>query len=123
MSFSTSMTRLITVLTLGGAAALSVQFSVQAQETTTPATPRADQREAKQQARIAQGAASGTLTAREAQRLEREQGRINQAEANAKADGTVTKHERRRLHRMQDAASKDIHHAKHNARGASAPGN
>lgn len=119
MNFPTSMPRLIAILALGSAAALSVQ----AQEPTTPATPRADQREAKQQARIAQGAASGTLTARETQRLEREQGRINQAEANAKADGTVSKHERRRLHRMQDAASKDIHHAKHNAKGASAPGN
>lgn len=119
MSFSTSMTRLITVLALGSAAALSAQ----AQDSATPATPRADQREAKQQARIAQGAASGTLTARETRRLEREQNRINQAEANAKSDGTVTKHERRRLHRMQDAASKDIHHAKHNDKSASAPGN
>lgn len=83
------------------------------------ATPRVDQREANQQARIAQGAASGALTARETQRLEREQAVINKAEAQAKADGTVSKPERRKLHRMQDRASHDIHRAKHNARTAS----
>ena len=79
-------------------------------------TPRVDQREAHQQARIAQGAASGSLTARETQRLEKEQAHINNAEAKAKADGTVTAKERRRLHAMQDGASRDIHRKKHNDR-------
>ena len=82
---------------------------------STPATPRVDQREANQQARIAQGAASGQLTPKETNRLEKEQAVVNKAEANAKADGTVTKHERRRLHRLQDGASRDIHHQKHDA--------
>lgn len=85
-------------------------------------TPVVDKREANQQARIAQGAASGSLTAKETQRLEKEQARINTAEANAKADGTVTRHERRKLHAMQDKASHDIHRKKHNDRAASAPG-
>jgi hypothetical protein len=85
------------------------------------ATPGIDKREAAQQARIAQGAQTGTLTPRETQRLEKEQGRINTTEANAKADGVVTGKERRKLHAMQDGASRDIHHKKHNARGASAP--
>jgi hypothetical protein len=96
---------LIAVLTLASASAFA-----QAN------TPRVDQREANQQARIAQGAASGTLTAHETQRLEREQAHINNAEARAKADGTVTAKERRRLHAMQDGASRDIHRKKHNAR-------
>lgn len=86
-------------------------------------TPNIDKREANQQARIAQGAASGSLTGKETQRLEKEQARIDTAEANAKADGKVTRHERRKIHAMQDAASKDIHHKKHNDRAASAPGN
>ena len=88
---------------------------------STPATPRVDQREANQQARIAQGAASGQLTPRETNRLEKEQAVVNQAEANAKADGTVTKHERRRLQRLQDRASKDIHRQKHDAQAVPKP--
>lgn len=84
----------------------------------TAATPRVDQREAHQQARIANGAASGQLTGKETVRLEKEQAAINKAEAHAKADGTVTHHERKRLHRMQKAASHDIHHQKHDAQTA-----
>ncbi len=84
-------------------------------------TPRIEQREAHQQARIAQGAASGSLTAQETLRLEKEQARIDTAESKAKSDGTVTAKERRRLHAMQDGASRDIHRKRHNARAASAP--
>jgi hypothetical protein len=87
----------------------------------TPATPRADQREVNQQGRIAQGAASGELTGRETNRLEKEQAAINRTEARAKADGRVTKHERRHLHRMQNAASKDIRHQKHDGQVAAKP--
>lgn len=99
---------LLTVLALGAASAFA-----QAPGTNTP---RVDQREANQQARIAQGAASGNLTPHETQRLEKEQAHINNAEAKAKADGTVTAKERRRLHAMQDGASRDIHRKKHNNR-------
>lgn len=84
-------------------------------------TPRVDQREANQQARIAQGAASGSLTPSETQKLEREQARIDKTEARAKADGKVTAKERRHLHAMQDKASRDIYRKKHNARATSAP--
>jgi hypothetical protein len=85
-------------------------------------TPRVDQREANQQARIAQGAASGALTPHETHRLEKEQAHINRAEDRAKSDGTVTRAERRRLHNMQDAAGRDIRRKKHNDRAASGPG-
>jgi len=81
-------------------------------------TPQIDQREAKQQARIAEGANSGALTVKETLHLEREQARINTVEAKAKSDGAVTHQERRKLHAMQDKASRDIHHAKHNGRVA-----
>ena len=89
-----------------------------AQGATTPTTPRVDQREATQQQRIAAGAASGQLTAKETNRLQNEQARIGTAEARAKADGTVTRAERRHLHRMRDRASKHIHHQKHDAQTA-----
>jgi len=82
------------------------------------ATPRVDQREARQQERIANGAASGQLTAKETQRLEKQQAHINATEASAKADGKVTAKERRRLDRMQDRASKDIRAEKHDAKTA-----
>lgn len=84
----------------------------------TPATPRADQREANQQARIANGAASGQLTSRETSRLETQQAVVNRAEDRAKADGSVTRHERKRLHRMQHSTSKRIHRQKHDAQTA-----
>ena len=83
-----------------------------------PATPRVDQRKANQQQRIAAGAASGQLTAKETTRLEKEQAHVNSAEAKAKADGTVTKKERAHLHRLQNRTSKDIHHQKHDAQTA-----
>lgn len=101
---------LIALLTLAGASAFA--------QTPGTQTPRVDQREANQQSRIAQGAASGSLTAHETQRLEEEQARIDTAEAKARSDGTVTAKERRRLHAMQDGASRDTHRKKHNERTA-----
>ena len=66
-------------------------------QAAAPVTPRIDQREANQQARIDAGVASGQLNARETNRLDKQQARIARAEANAKADGTVTAKERRHL--------------------------
>ncbi len=83
-----------------------------------PATPRVDQREANQQARIEAGVASGQLNRREARRLEREQAQIRAAERHAKADGVVTPRERRQIERMQKQASANIHAEKHDGQGA-----
>jgi len=112
-----SHTALFALLTLAGAGAFAQAASVPGTN-----TPRIDQREANQQARIANGAANGSLTAHETQRLEKEQARVDNAEAKAKADGTVTARERRRITAMQDGASRDIRRKRHNARAASAPG-
>ncbi len=106
----TSPKTLFALLALAGASAFA--------QTPGTHTPRVDLREAHQEARIAQGAASGSLTAQETQRLEKEQARIANAEAKAKSDGTVTAKERRRLHAMQDGASRDIRRKKHNERTA-----
>ncbi|MCE4557122.1 hypothetical protein [Pelomonas cellulosilytica] len=105
---------LIALLSLASAGAFA--------QTPGTNTPRVDQREANQQARIASGAANGSLTPHETQRLEKEQARIDNAEAKAKADGTVTAQERRRLHVMQDGASRDIHRKRNNNRAAGTPG-
>ena len=76
-------------------------------------TPRVDQREANQAARIEQGAASGSLTPREAARLDRGQQRVERMEARAKSDGVVTAGERARLHQAQDTQSRHIAAQKH----------
>ena len=102
-------TRLIALMSLAGFAALS-----QAQT----ATPRIDQREAHQQARIQQGVASGTLTRQETRHLERQQARIHRAELHAKADGVVTPTERARLTHLQNKASRTIERDKLNNRVA-----
>jgi len=76
-------------------------------------TPRINRRERDQQQRIRQGIQSGSLTRREAGRLEAEQGRIRVDEARAKADGHVSYRERERLDRELDRASRDIYRQKH----------
>ena len=92
-----------------------VSTAASAQGAASAPMPRVDARQAEQQKRIEQGAATGALTPKETQRLEREQAGITKAESKAKADGTVTAHERKRLNHMQNAASKDIKHQKHDA--------
>ncbi|MGQ9916204.1 MAG: hypothetical protein ACUVS7_02185 [Bryobacteraceae bacterium] len=75
------------------------------------------QRQQQQQARILQGIRSGSLTAREAARLERGQARIGREIRRDRADGAgMTVRERAKAHRMLDRASRDISRLKHNPR-------
>jgi uncharacterized membrane protein YebE (DUF533 family) len=83
------------------------------------ATPKLDQREANQQQRINQGVATGQLTPREANNLQRRENKLNANEARAKADGVVTPAERRRLQREANHNSRKIYHKKHNRRHSS----
>lgn len=76
-------------------------------------TPNFDQRQLNQERRIEQGVASGSLTAREANRLERGQQRVDNIEQRVKADGVVTRQERARLHQAQDVQSRRIAVQKH----------
>ena len=76
-------------------------------------TPRVDQREANQERRIDQGVAAGSLTPREANRLERGQQHVDNMENRAKADGVVTRQERARLNHAQNVQSKRIYAQKH----------
>ena len=76
-------------------------------------TPRVDQREANQEQRIEQGVASGALTQREANRMERGQQHVENMETRAKADGVVTRRERARLNEAQNVESRRIYEQKH----------
>ncbi len=76
-------------------------------------TPRIDERQANQEARIDRGITSGELTNREAHRLEHQQNVINRYENNARADGKVTAKERQRLTHAQHHASQAIYRQKH----------
>lgn len=77
------------------------------------ATPKIDQRQANQQQRIDQGAASGQLTGKEAARLEKGQERVQAMEDKAKADGKVTAKERARLKQAENVQSRHIAKEKH----------
>ena len=89
----------------------TVLFAATAQAQT--ATPRIDQREANQSARIDQGITSGQLTQRETARLRAGQSHVQSLEDKAKADGTVTSQERARIAHAQDVQSARVYRQKH----------
>lgn len=79
-----------------------------------PAEARINQRQDRQQHRIAKGINNGSLTAREAAGLEKQQAGIDALEARSRADGPgLTPKERARIEKRQDRASKAIYRQKH----------
>jgi hypothetical protein len=76
---------------------------------------RAQNREARQQNRINQGASSGSLTQHESKKLARGQKKINAYEEKALADGTASAREKAKLEKMQDRQSHRIYKQKHDA--------
>ena len=78
-----------------------------------PSTPRVDQRQVNQEKRIEQGAQSGSLTQKEAARLEKGQAHVQNIEDKAKADGKVTPKERARLQHAENRQSQNIYREKH----------
>jgi len=90
--------------------ALTVVMQVNAQT-----TPRVDQRQHHQHARVRHGVASGELTRREAANAIHDQRHIRRAERRVKADGHLTRRERARLHRQQNQASRELRRNKHDA--------
>jgi len=77
-----------------------------------------DKREARQQHRIAQGIQSGSLTPREAARLERQEARINELEAKARRSGDgLSPKEREELNRLLNTESHRIYVQKHDGQG------
>lgn len=80
-------------------------------QTTTATTV---QRDVNQQSRIEAGLKDGSLSTKEAGRLEKEQSQVDRLEAKDLKDGKLTPRERAQLRRAQNKASQDIHNAKTN---------
>jgi hypothetical protein len=104
------------------AAALALTAGVTFAQNTVapiPADPvtHQDQRDIKQENRIQEGKADGSLTPKEAHKLQKQQRKIVRTEQRDAADGKVTAHEARHVQKMQDKASKDIYKQKHDAQG------
>lgn len=95
--------------------ALSLLAAGSAFSQTSPSTntPRIDQREAKQEQRINQGTASGSLTEKEAARLNKGQAHVDGMQDKAAADGKVTKRERAHIQHAQNKQSRHIKRQKH----------
>lgn len=74
-------------------------------QTTTANTV---QRDVNQQTRIENGLKDGSLSTKEAGRLEREESRIDKMQAKGLKDGKLTDQEKAQLRRAQDKASRDI---------------
>jgi hypothetical protein len=89
---------------------LAITFSLAAAAQTTP---RVDQRQANQEQRIQQGVQSGSLTQKEAAKLEKGQDHVQKMEDKAKADGKVTPKERARLQHAENVQSRSIAREKH----------
>ena len=94
--------------TLTAALALAFSGAVFAQANTV-------QRDANQQQRIEQGLQSGSLTTREAGKLEKEETKVEKDQARAMRDGNLSPAEKARLQREQNAVSRDIYRQKHDA--------
>jgi hypothetical protein len=93
--------------------AFAVPLTAFSQTAPAPSTPRVDQRQVNQEQRIQQGVQSGSLTQKEAGKLEKGQDHVQKVEDKAKADGKVTPKERERLQQAQNNQSKKIEHQKH----------
>ena len=74
-------------------------------------------REVRQQERIAQGVGSGSLTAREAARVERREAGLNREVSGMRQanGGKLTAVDRRLVNRQQNRLSRDIYRQKHDA--------
>ena len=71
-------------------------------------TYREDQRDAALEQRIHDGQANGSITPREAYRLQQQVREIRRAERRAASDGVVSRDERRQIRYMQDRADHSI---------------
>jgi hypothetical protein len=106
------MRRLILAAALAAAALPSLAFTppAHAQGTNTPVI---DRREQRQENRIGAGTADGSLTSREAARLNRGQARVDRMENRAEADGRVTGWERARIQHQQNVQNRRIYRQRH----------
>jgi hypothetical protein len=104
-------TLIASLLVAFGAAHAFAQTTSTGTPTTTASTV---QRDVNQQTRIQAGLQNGSLSTREAGRLEKEESQVERLQAQDLKDGKLTPRERIQLRRAQDKASRDIHNAKTN---------
>jgi hypothetical protein len=109
------------VLAAGGLMSVGAALAQNGAAVDDPGHPRVsevDQRQANQQARIAQGVKSGSLTAGETANIERNEARIQQQKRADMAanNGHLSKGEQNQLNREQNRESRQIYRDKHNGR-------
>ena len=108
---------LISALVLATSGAVFAQAPV-APVVPAAATPGIDKSVVNQQKRIDQGVASGQLTAKETNRLDKREAKLKANVVAAKADGAVTPAERRKLKREAKHNSEAIYKQKHDKQTA-----
>jgi len=94
------------------AAALCISCAGAFAQTTAASTI---QRDVNQQARIEAGLKDGSLSTKEAAKLEREESRVDRLQAKDLKDGKLSDAERARLNSSQNKVSADIAAERHNA--------
>jgi len=94
------------------AAALSLACAGAFAQTTAASTT---QRDVNQQTRIENGLKDGSLSTKEAAKLEKEESRVDRLQAKDLNDGKLTNAERTQLNAAQNKVSTDIAADKHNA--------
>ncbi len=101
-----------------GQPAMAAQARVGDRQNFTPARGVANERSANQQQRIANGAASGRMTAGETARADQRQANIDhQVQADRKANGgAMNRQERQQVNREQNGASRQIARENNNSR-------
>jgi hypothetical protein len=106
------MKRMIFAIAFATLLGISVAPHAFAQETAPKG--RINKRQSNQQKRIAEGEANGSLTDREANRLEKQEDALHQEIKKDRADGGgLTARERRKIERQQDGVSRRIAKQKH----------
>ena len=86
----------------------SIVMSLAAISANAQSTADTVQRDVNQQTRIENGLKDGSLTTREAGKLETEQARIDRLQAKELKDGKLSLMERAQLRRAQNKVSRDI---------------
>jgi hypothetical protein len=94
------------------AAAISLTCVGAFAQTTTATTV---QRDVAQQARIESGLTDGSLSTKEAGKLEKEEGRVDRMQSQALKDGKLSASERTKLNAAQNKVSRDIAAERHDA--------
>ncbi|HXZ54751.1 MAG TPA: hypothetical protein VEH03_04780 [Burkholderiales bacterium] len=94
------------------AAAVASLFSLAA---TAQTTGTEVQRDVNQQQRIEQGLQNGSLTTKEASKLEAGESRIDKMESNAEKNGKLSPAEKARIQRAQNQESRNINRLENNA--------